>query len=358
MPIPSSEDAGGAFLNDVERAIKESLEGRATPLGPALAALSGRSLERASARIVLASDAKRARALLCVALGEALDVPRPHLVQVSAAIEMIHGASLLHDDVVDVADRRRNVPTVNRIEGNAFAVLAGDLTLTRALALLAALPQADVLLPAGLAAIEDMSRAALLEVDARRPHADPGSQGIIGTPTTTLKVWRHMAAGKTGALFGLAATLVCRLAPNASPGLDVRLAAAFTTMGVAFQIVDDLKDLAGADAGKPRGQDPRERALNHPLLLAATRSTTAQRAILAAWQRPAPLADDVVDELCRLGLIHGGAGAVDEARQAVQDVADALAMEALPLAQIVGFAEALVASGAALVADVDGDGSG
>lgn len=338
---PDRDDAD-AFLVDVEGAIREGIFSPRTPQGPALQRLSARSLDRAAAASTLAPGAKRARARLCLALGQAAGVDRATLVGLAAAVEMIHAASLLHDDVVDVADRRRNLPTVNRVEGNSFAVLAGDVLLTRALCVVGETPHGHRQLVAALQTIEDMTRAALLEVDAR---------GTVGDPAETVDVWRHMAAGKTGALFGLVATLVLQAAGDDGvirPDL-AGLPAAFSRLGVAFQIIDDLKDLAGADEGKPRGQDPRERALNHPLLLAAARSPAVATQLQQAWAMPPPLADDVVDALCENGLVHGAIPALAEARGIVDEATVALRAADLPTDEILGFAEALLTGGVSIL---------
>ena len=297
-------------------------------------------LERAARRLLLANDAKRARALVCLALGDAWHVPAAHTVEVAAVIELVHGASLLHDDVVDVSDRRRGEPTVNHVEGNAFAVLCGDLVLARALSLLPKLPNGAQMIADALDVVTRMTRAAVLEVDAR---------GRLPDPARGVALWREMAAGKTGALFGLCATLVGRLA-QAGNSVDVAViddaAARLERFGVAFQIVDDLKDLTGADVGKPRGQDVRERALNHPLLVAVAKDAGFATAVTAVWQRPGALADDVVYGICDRAMHAGAGAAIDEARAAVVDN-EGVAND--DLVEVIGWARGLVEQAAHLV---------
>ncbi len=320
-PHEALNDRRASFLRQVERRIGEVVtdEGR---------------LEHASRRLLLANDAKRARALVCLALAEAWLVPVADAAEVAVVIELVHGASLLHDDVVDVSDRRRGSPTVNHLEGNAFAVLCGDLVLARALSLLPKLHNGALMVGDALDVVARMTRAAVIEIDAR---------GCLPDPARGLTLWREMAQGKTGALFGLCATLVGRLGQGRGIIADDVVAAAAARLerfGVAFQIVDDLKDLSGADVGKPRGQDVRERALNHPLLVAVAKDAVFAADVAATWQRAGVIADDVVFGICDRALQLGADVAVDDARAAVSDDDDGLAHGALVVVE--GWARGLV----------------
>ncbi len=293
-------------------------------------------LERAARRLLLANDAKRARALVCLALAEAWRVDNDVAVELAAVIELVHGASLLHDDVVDVSDRRRGAPTVNHVEGNAFAVLCGDLVLARALALLPRLHDGGTMVADALDVVARMTAAAVIEIDAR---------GRLPEPERGLPLWHEMAAGKTGALFGLCATLVGR-AGDVDDAERSDACRRLERFGVAFQIVDDLKDLTGADVGKPRGQDVRERALNHPLLVAVVVDDAFAADVASRWQRPGPVADDVVVALCDRAMDLGARRAVDEARAAVAEGAGA-ANDAL--LEVTGWARGLVEQASQLV---------
>jgi geranylgeranyl pyrophosphate synthase len=285
-------------------------------------------LERGAARLLLASGAKRARAQVCRSLGGAFDIPAEVARELAVVVELIHGASLLHDDVVDHSDRRRGVPTVNATDGNAFAVLCGDLVLAKALSLLASVPGGPVMLGDALEVIERMTRAAVIEVEVRTTL--PPTEGATG-------VWREMALGKTGALFGLCGTLVGRAA-NVDDGVRASLRHSLESVGLAFQLMDDLADVTGADVGKPRGQDLREHALNHTVLHAMAHSAEVAAAVDRYWHGDGA---GVVDEagfnaLCDAVVAAGARQTVDEARAAVQDGAGsqaALEREILPWAR-------------------------
>src|SRR5262249_52640390 len=149
--------------------------------------------------------------------------------------ELIHSASLLHDDVVDAGMYRRGRPTVNARWGNIAAVMTGDILLTTAMAKLVAIDQR--ITQAALATVAGLTRAAVAEVEAR---------GDLALPLEHL---RAIAEGKTGALFAWCGIAAAVLAED----LDAqrRFAAFGRRLGVAFQIADDILDLTGLDQGKP-----------------------------------------------------------------------------------------------------------
>jgi octaprenyl-diphosphate synthase len=284
-------------------------------------------LERAAARLVLASGAKRARARVCRSLASELGVDDAVTTEIAAIVELIHGASLLHDDVVDHAERRRGLPTVNATDGNAFAVLCGDLVLARALHLVTALPQGALMIVDAIDVVERMTRAAVIEVEAR---------ATLPEPRAGLALWREMALGKTGALFGLCGSLMARAA-GVDDDARGALRRGLEALGLAFQLIDDLGDVAGTDAGKPRGQDIREHALNHTVLSGMSVDAALAASCHAAWNAGTGLEVIVVEDLCDRALLAGGALTVAEARAAVQDGAgagaEALAREVLPWAR-------------------------
>ena len=282
-------------------------------------------LDRGAARLLLASGAKRARAQVCRSLGSAFDVPGDVARELAVVVELIHGASLLHDDVVDHSDRRRGLPTVNATDGNAFAVLCGDLVLAKALSVLAAVPGGPDMLVDAIDVIERMTRSAVIEVEVRT--ALPPTAGALA-------VWREMALGKTGALFGLCGTLIARAA-NAGDEVRASLRHSLESIGLAFQLMDDLADVTGADVGKPRGQDLREHALNHTVLQAMAESADLAAAVERYWQG-GPGDEAGFNALCDAIVLHGAHRTVDEARTAVQDGAmshAALEREILPWAR-------------------------
>lgn len=182
-------------------------------------------LGAAASHLVAAPAAKRARPRLLLAFARLVGrVDDERLVRSAAAVELIHTASLLHDDVVDQADTRRGRASANARFGNGAAVLAGDVVLARALALLSFDARA---VSAAIEVVARMSAAAVREIEVRgqRVSADDAMR---------------IAEGKTGALFGLCGTLA-GLDAAAGEGDAMRRAA--EAFGVAFQVADDIDDV-------------------------------------------------------------------------------------------------------------------
>src|SRR5512144_1649282 len=110
------------FLSEVEQAMDEALQ---TSVGD--------TLMDAARHLCMGGGGKRARPMLVRLFGDAVGAPDEHLVDVAVAAELIHSASLLHDDVVDAGMFRRGRPTANARWGNVVAVMSGDLLLSGAL---------------------------------------------------------------------------------------------------------------------------------------------------------------------------------------------------------------------------------
>lgn len=294
-------------------------------LGAALSGDKGGVLAEASRALCLEAGGKRIRPRLTFLLGEAAGAPRGALEDVAAAGELIHGASLLHDDVVDEASVRRRRPTANARWGNAVAVLAGDWLLSNAFAVLRAHPRP--LTTGAIEVVGAMSNAAALELEVR---------GRLDLP---LSQWRAIAEGKTGALFAWCGRSAAQLAGRED------LACAFgdfgQRLGVAFQLADDLKDLAGGE-GKDRFADLKNRNPSVPILWAARRSDALRVRLEALWASEHP-AEDVV-AACGEALVEQGA-AEETAAQLLAEVDAALgALSVLGSPRWVGELESLARS--------------
>ena len=305
-------------------------------------ALSGvgpehRDLGWRSARYLLDRPGKRIRPV-CLALaarcgGRAFD---DAVRDTAVACELVHAATLLHDDVIDEGLERRGVPAARRVYGNSASVLGGDHLLVEALRRVdAALPEMRGEL---LDVVAAMVGAEALQLERRR-RFDPDR-------ALYLKVVR----GKTSSLFRWALRAGGVLAALPPDAVDA-LAVFGDGLGVAFQLVDDLIDLEGdpAATGKSACADLREGKLTWPLLLAAERDPdlAVRLRLFAAADNDldprvaARLVDDVrrtgaLDATRREALRHGEraraalkALPADRARDALATVLDAaLAREA------------------------------
>jgi heptaprenyl diphosphate synthase len=217
----------------------------------------------------------------------------------AVAVELVHLGSLYHDDVIDEAETRRGVPSVNARWSNIVAILAGDYLLARASELAASLgaPVAALLAET----IGELCRGQVLEL-----------QHLFDVDRSE-EIYFSAIGGKTAALFATACRIGGMVAEVEGPTLD-SLTEFGHHLGVCFQIVDDVLDVTGSDAslGKPAGNDLMEGVYTLPVILALGR-TPALRELLGR-----KLDDDQVDEARRLA---GADGAIDAALDAARDQA-------------------------------------
>ncbi len=219
---------------------------------------------------------------LCVVLASRVGVASRSAVRdIAVAAELIHNATLLHDDVVDNADRRRGRPTARVELGNAASIFAGDHLLIEALQ---RVQRAGVpgVMEGLLATIAEMIRAESLQLENR------------GRLDTSEELYLEIARGKSAALFRWA------LGAGASTGgapseVCAALEAYGESVGVAFQLIDDLLDLVGhhSNTGKTLFSDLSEGKVTYPLITVLDREPELVDAIRAIAEHHAsvPYAD-------------------------------------------------------------------
>ncbi|HEY5923069.1 MAG TPA: polyprenyl synthetase family protein [Kofleriaceae bacterium] len=209
---------------------------------------------------------------LCVALASRFgDGFTPRARGLAVAVELVHTATLLHDDVVDLAERRRGQPAAAVVYGNAASIFAGDWLLVAALRRIAA-AGVDGLLDRMLEVIDEMIMAESLQLERR------------GRVVADRDEYFRIVEGKTAALFRWAMLAGARSA-GMTADHEAVLAKYGVHLGVAFQAVDDELDFAGpqmeapgftpgAGVG-PTGKDPladlREGKMTYPLIVALER---------------------------------------------------------------------------------------
>ncbi|WP_224246027.1 polyprenyl synthetase family protein [Hyalangium gracile] len=248
-------------------AVVEQRIGAALVDGDAGPGVKGDTLMEAARHLVMGGGGKRARPMLVRLFGDAVGVPADKLVEIAVSAELIHSASLLHDDVVDAGMFRRGRPTVNARWGNIVAVMSGDLILSSTLLRLV---QMDArVAETALSVVSEMTRAAIAEVEAR---------GIMDLPMARL---RYIAEGKTGSLFGWCGRAAALIA-NQPQAVD-RFDGFGRHLGVAFQIADDIRDILGTDVGKPQYADLHSRTPSMPILLALAKDEGLRRKLRDAW---------------------------------------------------------------------------
>jgi geranylgeranyl pyrophosphate synthase len=212
---------------------------------------------------LLAAGGKRLRPTLSLCAGYAaagIDGPAtPEVVTGGAAVELVHLGSLYHDDVIDEAETRRGVPSVNARWSNIVAILAGDYLLAQASVLAASLG-ADV---AGLLAetIGELCRGQVLEL-----------QHLFDV-TRTEESYLSSIEGKTASLMATASRIGAMVSNVSAASLDA-LTQFGHHLGMCFQVVDDVLDVTrtGAELGKPAGNDVHEGVYTLPVIYAVDRS--------------------------------------------------------------------------------------
>jgi octaprenyl-diphosphate synthase len=285
--------------------------------------------QRAAAHL-LARPGKRIRPL-CVVLASRLGAdaagpPDRRLKDLAAASELVHAATLLHDDVIDLGQERRGAPTARVLFGNPASVLGGDLLLVEALRRVRSAGP-DRLLGHLLDVISEMVAAEALQLERR------------GRFEADREAYLRVVRGKTAALFEWA-----MVAGGTAGGLDTdtlaHLGRAGVQIGIAFQMVDDTLDLAERQGttGKDTLLDLREGKLTWPLIVATDRDPglreefqriAADEGLLDDGDYMGTLRRRIVATGCVEATIESALGWAQGARDEIQHLPQGAARDAL-----------------------------
>jgi len=273
----------------------------------------------------IAAGGKRLRPLLViVAAGEAAAAESARVVAAAAAVELVHSATLVHDDVLDDAPLRRGRPTVLAAGGRAMATATGDLLFSRAFAELAQGGDAEDLRILSAAA-SDLARGEQLQ------RADAWDAEV------TEERYRLRCELKTARLFQAACRLGARHGPGASA--EAALGEFGRRIGLAFQLLDDVLDVSGPPerTGKARGTDLLDGTVTLPLIRARRRDPALAALDLRTVRDPAR-----AREVCEA---IAATGALEEARAAALELVAAAKREMPALGEAQRRALGLVADG-------------
>jgi octaprenyl-diphosphate synthase len=264
---------------------------------------------------LIAGGGKRMRPMLTLASAALLGYPGTRHHKLAAAVEFIHTATLLHDDVVDGSGMRRGKRTANLIWGNPATVLVGDFLFSRAFELM----------------VEDGS----LKVLRILSHASAViAEGEVNQLTAQRQIdtdedhYLEIISAKTAALFAAA----CRVSPvvaEASEDAEVALEAYGRNLGIAFQLSDDVIDYASdaATMGKGVGDDFRDGKMTLPVILAYARGSEKDRAFWRSAISGESVAEhDLANAIRLLTDTDALADTVERARQYGRRAIDALAI--------------------------------
>ena len=271
-------------MNGVNAVILERMQSK-VPLIPELAGH------------LIAGGGKRMRPMLTLGCAALLGYGGTRHQKLAAAVEFIHTATLLHDDVVDGSGMRRGKRTANLIWGNSASVLVGDFLFSRAFELMVEVGSLRVL------RIHSHASAVIAEGEVEQlttqRRIDTGEEQYLG-----------IISAKTAALFAAA----CRIAPvvaEADEEAELALEAYGRNLGIAFQLVDDVIDYRSDEEvmGKGVGDDFRDGKVTLPVILAYARGSSDERAF---W-RSAIAGDSVSDDdLGRAAALLRDSGALGE----------------------------------------------
>jgi octaprenyl-diphosphate synthase len=208
------------------------------------------------------------RPILVLLCGKLFSETNPSLIRMAAVVEMIHTATLVHDDVIDMAKTRRGRPSINVVWGNHTSVLAGDWLYMQAFQ--AALRERNfAVLDLLINLTQMMVEGELLQLDR------------IGKIAVTEADYMELIDRKTASLFSACARLGA-IAGGADESAESRLGEYAWNLGIAFQLIDDVLDFTSREKilGKPVGNDLREGKVTLPLIYALESAEPEERRLV------------------------------------------------------------------------------
>jgi octaprenyl-diphosphate synthase len=217
---------------------------------------------------IVNSGGKRLRPMIVLLAARSLGYQGSHHIDLAAVIEFIHTATLLHDDVVDHSELRRNRETANAVWGNAASVLVGDFLYSRAFEMMV-----------------EVERMRVMEILSHATNRIAEGEVLqllnCNDPDTDEKKYREVILRKTATLFEAGAQLGAVLC-NATEEEEKALADYGLHLGIAFQIIDDALDYSASneDIGKNIGDDLDEGKPTLPIIRAMEVGSETQRALL------------------------------------------------------------------------------
>ena len=246
---------------------------------------------------------KQLRPILLLLISGAFDKTSSKAIRAALAIETLHITTLIHDDVVDESMLRRGKQTLNSIWGNKLAVLVGDYLYAKALNILVAIDDKEILKTISSVA-QEMGEGELLQQENAREY------------NLTEDRYYEVIRKKTAVLFS-ACCKIGAIAANAS-NEEVKTMALFGQyLGIAFQIQDDILDYSKElNTGKTYGNDIREQKITLPLILGLNNATEKQREEIKEIYHKESITqqevDNIIDTITELGGIANAKKTIDE----------------------------------------------
>ena len=259
---------------------------------------------------LLKAPGKQLRPLLVLLSAHMVGQVGESVIRVALALEMLHTASLVHDDVVDESDRRRGLPSVRALLSNQVAVLAGDFVLSKALECAA--------LTGDVRMVEYIARLgqSLADGELLQLHSQDSEE-------LSESAYFEVISRKTASLFSVCARLGV-LAAGGTEAEAERMAQFGKLIGICFQLRDDVFDYGTAEIGKPLGNDMREGKLTLPAIYAVNRRGDEEMRDLAMKVRRQEATPQEIQQLIDFTIDKGGLEYAHWHMKDMQGMADGL----------------------------------
>ncbi len=241
----------------------------------------------------LSSKGKQIRPMIVILCSKLVGDANSNTIAAAASVELLHNATLIHDDVVDDSKTRRNKPTINSIWDNHIAVLVGDYFVSCAMQ--QAISTGDIRIIDSLCHLGKLlSLGEIDQIYNARYH------------TLTEETYYNIIGNKTASLFVACAKMGCYAAGVADDRVDA-LAEFARLLGLCFQIRDDVFDYFGSDSiGKPTSNDLKEGKITLPLLHTLLREDLPDHSAMLELSRKEILDDNDIATLISYAVDNGG----------------------------------------------------
>ena len=261
-------------LKPIRRETASPLDRLLNALDPDMAAVNDMIVARMDSSVpmipqlagyLIAAGGKRIRPLLTLATAMIYNADMKRAHRLATAVEFIHTATLLHDDVVDDSDERRGQKSANAVFGNEASVLVGDFLFSRAFQLMVEDGSLDVL--------KTLSNASA--IIAQGEVLQLSTQNNIDT---SMNDYLEVIKGKTASLFAAACEVGPMIASKDKSAIEAMREYGLA-LGMAFQIVDDVLDYSAAQEklGKTVGDDFREGKMTAPIIIALQKADASEK---------------------------------------------------------------------------------
>ena len=313
IPFEGSESGGRASLEPLLALVQGDMD----RVNEAILARADSHVELIPelARHLINSGGKRIRPMLTIAAARMCGYGGDQHLKLATAVEFMHTATLLHDDVVDESDLRRGKEAARVIWGNQASVLVGDYLLGQAFKMMVE--------TGSLEALRILSNAACVIAEG-----EVLQLSVSQNMSTTEDAYLQVIGAKTAALFAAAAEVGSVIAARPREE-QAALESYGRNLGIAFQLIDDALDYGGSTEklGKGVGDDFRERKITLPVVLSYRRGSKDERSF---WKRTLEDGNQTADDLIyakKLMERHGAlADTVDRANHYGDIARDALAI--------------------------------